>query len=161
MQVSNSSLRAPVVARSIATVCAAAVCCAPFALLTSCGGKPGPRMAVMRVTHRLTENKPHETEVVVGGELANDLPFSAGTGYAWSAKGFDAKVLALKSQESKSEAADGVVGGPMIEHFVFEGVKPGETTITFELRRSWEKDVAAAETRTMKVKVVKATDATN
>ncbi|MCE2883820.1 MAG: protease inhibitor I42 family protein [Planctomycetaceae bacterium] len=154
MQVSISSRSARVIVRMLA----ATMICAPVALLASCGGKPGPRMAVMRVTHRLTENKPHETDVVVGGELANDLPFSAGTGYAWTAKGFDAKVLALKSQESRSEAADGVAGGPMIEHFVFEGMKPGETTITFELRRPWEKDVAPAETRTMKVKVVKATN---
>jgi len=132
---------------------------APLATLAACGNKPGPRMAVMRVTHRLTEDKKHETEVPVGGELATDLPFNAGTGYAWTAKGFDTKVLALQSQESRSETTDGRTGGPMIEHFVFKGVKEGETTITFELRRPWEKDVAANETRTMKEKVTKPSDA--
>lgn len=128
----------------------------PSWLLGACANKPGPRMAVMRVTHRLTEDTKHETELTVGGELSNDLPFNAGTGYAWTAKGFDPKVLTLVSQESRAETTDGRTGGPMIEHFVFKGVKEGETTITFELRRSWEKDVAAAQTRTMKVKVVKA-----
>jgi predicted secreted protein len=144
---------------SVATTLLLSALLSPSLVLTACANKPGPRMAVMRVTHRLTENKKHETEVPVGGELANDLPFSAGTGYAWTAKGFDTKVLALQSQESRSETTDGRTGGPMIEHFVFKGVKEGETTITFELRRPWEKDVAANETRTMKVKVTKPSDA--
>ena len=150
MQVSNTrrSLIASVLLFSFVST--------PVSFLGACANKPGPRMAVMRVTHRLTEEKKHETEVAVGGELANELPFNAGTGYAWTAKGFDAKVLTLVSQESRSETTDGRTGGPMIEHFVFKGVKEGETTITFELRRPWEKDVAPAQTRTMKVKVVKA-----
>ena len=150
MQVSNTrrSLIASVLLFSFVST--------PVSFLGACANKPGPRMAVMRVTHRLTEEKKHETEVTVGGELANELPFNAGTGYSWTAKGFDAKVLTLVSQESRSETTDGRTGGPMIEHFVFKGVKEGETTITFELRRSWEKDVAPAQTRTMKVKVVKA-----
>jgi predicted secreted protein len=129
---------------------------APVALLAACGGKPGPRMAIARVSHRLASNDHHESTVAVGQELGTEMTFGAGTGYAWTAKGFDATILALKSQESKSEAPDGVVGGQMAEHLVFEGVKPGETTITFELRRPWEKDVAPAETRTMRVKVTAA-----
>jgi predicted secreted protein len=149
----NHALRA-----SIATSILLSAVLSPSLALSACANKPGPRMAVMRVTHRLTENKTHETEVPVGGEFANDLPFTAGTGYAWTAKGFDTKVLTLESQASRSETTDGRTGGPMIEHFVFKGVKEGETTITFELRRPWEKDVAANETRTMKVKVTKPSD---
>jgi inhibitor of cysteine peptidase len=152
----NSRRSVRVLARTLAVAALAApVCALPFAL-AGCGGKPGPRMAIARVTHRLAEDTQHESTVEVGQELTNELPFSAGTGYAWTAKGFDTKVLALKGQESKSESTDGTVGGPMIEHFTFEGLKKGETTITFELRRPWEKDVAPAEKRTMKVKVVAA-----
>ena len=148
----GSNIRRSIVASALLFT----VVSAPIALLSACANKPGPRMAVMRITHRLSEDKKHETELSVGGELSNDLPFNAGSGYSWTAKGFDAKVLTLVSQESRSETTDGRTGGPMIEHFVFKGVKEGETTITFELRRPWEKDVAPAQTRTMKVKVVKA-----
>jgi inhibitor of cysteine peptidase len=125
-------------------------------VLAGCGGRPGPRMAVARVTHRLVSGTKHESSVPVGGELSTELPFSAGTGYAWVAKDFDAGVLSLVSQESKSESTDGKVGGPMVEHFVFKGLATGETTIEFELRRPWEKDAAPAEKRSMRVKVTAA-----
>lgn len=152
MQVSNSRRRA----RAVACALVASALCAPALILAACGGKPGPRMAIARVSHRLAMNGKHESTVGVGQELGTELVFSAGTGYGWAAKGFDATVLALKGQESRSEAPEGVVGGKMVEHFVFEGVKPGETTITFELRRPWEKDLAPADTRTMRVKVTAA-----
>lgn len=153
----NSRRAAPLATRTLAAVALAApLAIAPLALLSACGVRPGPRMLVARATHRLASDVKHESTIVVGQELATELVFSAGTGYAWIATGFDADVLRLKGQQSKSEAPDGVVGGQMAEHFVFEGVAPGETTIVFELRRPWETDVAPADTRTMKVRVTAA-----
>lgn len=127
------------------------------ACFAGCGGKPGPRMAVTRIAHRLTTGSDVESTVALGEELSADLPFNSGTGYAWTAKGYDEKILMLKSQEARSDANDGRAGRPMVEHFVFEGIAIGETTIQFELRRPWEKDgqqsIAPAETRKMRVKI--------
>jgi predicted secreted protein len=123
------------------------------ACLAGCGGRPGPGMAVARMAHRLTAGSDLESTVALGEEISADLPFSSGTGYAWTAKGYDEKILMLKSQEARSDANDGRTGRPMIEHFVFEGIAIGETTIEFELRRPWEKEIAPSETRKMRVKI--------
>jgi predicted secreted protein len=135
---------------------AGTVLVAPSVALLGCGGRPGPGMAVARVARRVVKNMKDESTVIVGTELTTELPYNAGTGYAWVAKDFDPALLKLVSQESKSESSDGRVGGPMVEHFVFKGLAVGETEVHFELRRPWEKDAEPAEKRSVVVKITPA-----
>lgn len=93
------------------------------------------------------------TSVQAGEHFSTELRFSAGTGYAWTATGFDPGVVALVSQESRAATTERLAGGPMVEHFVFKGLATGSTTIRFELRRPWEKDVSPVETREVQVTV--------
>jgi len=93
------------------------------------------------------------TSVLAGEHFSFELPFRAGTGYAWTATGFDARILTLVSQESRDASTEPSVGGPMTEQFVFRGVAPGRTTVRFELRRPWERDVSPVETRDLSVTV--------
>lgn len=98
------------------------------------------------------------TRVVRGAQLQVDLPFSAGTGYQWTAGAFNPAVLSLESQESieppRAAGDRRRAGGPMSERFLFKAREFGTVEIVFELRRSWEKDVPAADTRRMRVEVV-------
>jgi predicted secreted protein len=98
------------------------------------------------------------TRVIRGSHLEVELPFSAGTGYAWTAGAFNPAILALESQKSIEPArSDGDaprVGGPMSERFRFKARELGTVEIVFELRRSWEKDVPAVDTRRMRVEVI-------
>lgn len=88
-----------------------------------------------------------------GSTYTAELPFNAGTGYAWTASRFDEKVVTLAGRSSRRASDDARVGGPMIEEMRFNLVGPGETIIVFELKRPWEKDVPAVDTRSVKVTV--------
>lgn len=88
-----------------------------------------------------------------GATYTAELPFNAGTGYAWTASRFDDKIVRFTGQSSRRASDDARVGGPMIEDMHFELVGRGETIIVFELKRPWEKDVSAVDTRSVKVTV--------
>ena len=88
-----------------------------------------------------------------GSSYTAELPFNAGTGYAWTASRFDEKVVKFAGQSSRRASGDALPGGPMIEEMRFDLVGRGETIIVFELKRPWEKDVSAVDTRSVKVTV--------
>ena len=88
-----------------------------------------------------------------GSTYTAELPFSGGTGYAWTASRFDEKIVKLAGQSSRRASGEAMPGGPMIEEITFNLVGRGETIIVFELKRPWEKDVSAVDTRSMKVTV--------
>ena len=88
-----------------------------------------------------------------GSTYTAELPFSAGTGYAWTASRFDTKIVKLDGQSSRRAGGEAMPGGPMIEEMRFNLVGRGETIIVFELKRPWEKDVSAVDTRSVKVTV--------
>ncbi len=88
-----------------------------------------------------------------GSTYTAELPFSAGTGYAWTASRFDEKIVKLEGQSSRRAHDDARVGGPMIEEMRFNLVGKGETIIVFELKRPWEEGVSAVDTRSVKITV--------
>jgi predicted secreted protein len=88
-----------------------------------------------------------------GSTYTAELPFNAGTGYAWTATSFDGKVVRPAGQSSRRASGEAMPGGPMIEEIRFDLVGKGETIIVFELKRPWEKDVSAVDTRSVKVTV--------
>lgn len=105
------------------------------------------------LTHEPSKDSVAEFTAPKGSTYTAELPFSAGTGYAWTASRFDEKIVKLEGQSSRRAHDDARVGGPMIEEMRFNLVGRGETIIVFELKRPWEKDVSAIDTRSVKVTV--------
>lgn len=69
------------------------------------------------------------------------LAETAGTGYGWQ---YQANKPALINVKDKGfiAAHKGLAGSSGLRQFAITGKKAGRTTITFTLRRPWEKDIA-------------------
>jgi predicted secreted protein len=113
--------------------------------LAACAGRQP------HLTHEPSRESVHEFTAPKGAVYTATLPFNAGTGYSWTATSFDAKVVALAGQSSRPASDEPMPGGPMTEEIRFTLVGKGETVIVFELKRPWEKDVAPADVRSVKV----------
>ena len=105
------------------------------------------------LTHEPSRHSVDDFAAPRGAVYTATLPFNAGTGYAWTATSFDKKVVKLAGQSSRRASGEAMPGGPMIEEIGFDLVGKGETIIVFELKRPWEKDVSAVDTRSVKVTV--------
>lgn len=105
------------------------------------------------LTHEPPKDSVAEFTAPKGAIYTAELPFNAGTGYEWTASRFDKKVVKFVDQSSRRASGDAIPGGPMIEEMHFELIGHGETIIVFELKRPWEKDVPAVDTRSVKVTV--------
>ena len=86
--------------------------------------------------------------VGTGERFSIALACNPTTGYLWEA-GVDAGYLELDSQEF--EPAGGGVGAGGREVFHFNTLAPGETDISFECRRPWDK--TAHDTRQVRVRI--------
>jgi predicted secreted protein len=86
-------------------------------------------------------------ELGQGEAFVAELMFKAGTGYAWTARGFDPEIVKLEQSNTSMAAGNDKPGSPMLATMTFRWVKPGKTKIIFELRRPWENDVAPIESR--------------
>lgn len=109
-----------------------------------------PTTATIGVDHRAD---PASYEGNPGDRLAIELPFRAGTGYAWQASGFDTAVVVEAGTDERRATPGDSVGAAMIATISFDLVARGETTILLERRRAWEKDAPPAETRRVRVTV--------
>jgi len=118
---------------------------APFALV-ACSTAPSIR-------HEPPKESVADFSAPKGSTYTAELPFNAGTGYAWTASRFDEKVVEFEGRSSRRASGEPMPGGPMIEEMRFKLVGKGETIIVFELKRPWEKDVSAVDTRSVKVTV--------
>ena len=99
-----------------------------------------------------------EVEVAVGGSVIVTLESNPTTGFQWELAGItDQAVLEKADQEFVSpEAANNgtpLVGAPGKEVWTFKALKKGESTISMEYSRPWEKDADPAETFTLTVVV--------
>lgn len=117
------------------------------ALLAACSAKP------LVYRHVPDRDAVVAVEASRGSTYVAELPFSAGTGFGWTASSYDDTIVKLASQKTRDAAPAGVVGGALVEEFTFELKRRGETVILFELKRPWEKDVSAAEVRSVRLRV--------
>ena len=99
-------------------------------------------------------------ELAVGQTFVAELQFAAGTGYAWTATGFDTSVAEITDQRERPIRGSTAVGATQMANINFTARKPGRTRVRFELRRSWETSAAPAEIRhtTIYVKQPKQSD---
>jgi len=90
----------------------------------------------------LTEENNGETVVVqVGQEIHILLGGNPTTGYMWASKGLDSKMLDLAEEPEYEPASDAIGSGGEFDFF-FTAKAPGETVVTLEYERSFEKNVA-------------------
>lgn len=135
-------MRSSLLSLRIACVLALGASCA----LAACSTPPSIR-------HEPPKESVADFSAPKGSTYTAELPFNAGTGYGWTATSFDKKVVKLAGQSSRRASGEAMPGGPMIEEISFDLVGKGETIIVFELKRPWEKDVSAVDTRSVKVTV--------
>ena len=106
-------------------------------------------------THAVSESGHH---ISIGQAYEVQLPFQAGTGYAWSldqsdSSGLDLISLTDHGVERSGASAHVQVGGPMHSVWEVRGLQAGMVTLHFVLQRPWESGVAPAESRTVRIRV--------
>ncbi|MFN5495241.1 MAG: hypothetical protein ACK5C3_01535, partial [bacterium] len=65
------------------------------------------------LTHEPSKDSVAEFTAPKGSTYTAELPFSAGTGYAWTASRFDEKIVKLEGQSSRRAHHAARGGGPM------------------------------------------------
>jgi inhibitor of cysteine peptidase len=89
----------------------------------------------------LTEENNGETITMqVGQELHIFLGGNPTTGYMWASEGLDSKMLGLAEEPEYTAASDAIGSGGEFDFF-FTMKAPGETMVTLEYMRDFEKDV--------------------
>lgn len=92
-------------------------------------------------------------EVSVGKQFTITLRGNATTGYTWQmAKGTNSKIV-KKISDVYTADNTGLVGSGGDHVWTFKAVAAGETTITLNYLRPWEKPVVPANTLKYKIKV--------
>lgn len=81
------------------------------------------------------------------------LPSNPSTGYTWSYTVTGDDVLMLDTVTGEAPVKDGMVGVPGMAVWSFRAKAPGKATLTYVYSRSWEKNVAPAQTFTLMVVV--------
>ncbi len=91
-----------------------------------------------------------------GEVMSISLESNASTGYAWTAKISDTAVVVQMGEPEYTEPASTgtpLVGAPGTQTFYFQAVDTGTATITLDYARSFETNVAPAQTVTIIVEV--------
>ena len=86
-------------------------------------------------------------ELEAGKTFVAELYFAGGTGYSWTARGYDESVVRITEQRSRPIRGTDAVGAKQLRTMNFTAQKPGRTRITFELKRPWETTEAPVEVR--------------
>lgn len=107
-----------------------------------------------KVVFKVKDQVGGDASVKLGGVLEVQLPANHTTGYSWILAPVANPVLASQAKATYEEAAaGGKVGVGGVETWRFKAVKAGAEGLQFEYRRPWEKNVPAAKTVTIQVKV--------
>lgn len=108
------------------------------------------------ITHVTLNNREDSLTVRSNANFAVEIPLQSGTGYSWE---FDA--LSVQSRlvgrttasRPATEDSTAMPGAPVVEVFTFKAPATfSEETLTFTLRRPWEKNNAPAEVRVLRLK---------
>lgn len=91
--------------------------------------------------------------VKVGESFVVTLPENGGsTGYIWSLSIDKTDTVSFREKNLDLPQIP-IPGAPGTAHFRFDALKPGTTTIIFELRQPWQSKDVAAETYTIEITV--------
>ena len=93
-------------------------------------------------------------EVKAGETFVIKLESNPTTGYSWSLAEYDSKVTKQESNVYEpTKTAANVVGSGGTEVWAFKAITKGETKLTFQYTRPWEKDVPPINKETYKITV--------
>lgn len=81
------------------------------------------------------------------------LPANFSTGYSWRMAEGDTQLVQLLRSEYKPPEETHLMGAPAEQVFYFLPLRKGNTSIRLLYARSWEKDVAPAETFSITVMI--------
>lgn len=85
-----------------------------------------------------------------GGTLNLELKGNYTTGYSWNIVSCDEKIIKLTDSKYTPDSLQ-LAGTGGMQHFTFNIVGKGQTELKITYNRVWEKDVAPAETFTLKI----------
>jgi len=88
--------------------------------------------------------------VPVGVKFTLSVSSNPSTGYAWEA-GFDQSLLKLVKRYTPSTS--GLIGAGGVENFEFEGMRPGNTDIYLNYKRSFEPNNPSLKSETFNVTI--------
>jgi len=97
-------------------------------------------------------NSAQPITVPVGVKFTISVKSNPSTGYGWEA-GFDQSLLKLVKRYIPSES--GLIGASGVENFEFEGMRPGNTDIYLNYKRSFEPNDPALKSETFNVTITK------
>ncbi len=96
----------------------------------------------MEFVYTFSQNFPPEAITIKKGESATFLlETQLGTGYDWIVKPPIPSFLELINDSTISDNAS-VLGGKGSHLFKFQAIQKGNGVLTFQYKRSWEKDIA-------------------
>jgi inhibitor of cysteine peptidase len=100
---------------------------------------------------------PSSLQIYTGDQFVFYIESNPSTGYTWQmASGIDESVVKLSSQEliqPPQTTTPPIVGAPGQQKFTFTAVAKGQTIITLNYARPWEKDVPPAKTQVINATV--------
>jgi predicted secreted protein len=86
-------------------------------------------------------------DLPIGRVFVAELEFTAGTGYAWKATGYDESMVTMVEQRTRPIRGSTEAGSLQLHTMNFRADKAGRTRITFELRSESDPSAAPAEIR--------------
>ncbi len=92
-------------------------------------------------------------KIAVGEQFDFMLESNATTGFEWRLVEPTSEETVKKISNEYEEPNTGTIGAGGTEHWIFEGARPGETTIKLEYIRPWEPNAPPDRTVTLKVTV--------
>lgn len=105
------------------------------------------------ITHVTLHEKSDSLLLKSNASFAVEIPLQSGTGYSWEFDALSVKSRLLNKSTASIPETDSLPGGAMLEVFTFKAPSAlKEETLTFTLRRPWEKNNAASQVRVLKLK---------
>jgi len=95
-------------------------------------------------------NSAQPITVPVGVRFTISVSSNPSTGYSWEA-GFDQSLLKLVKRYTPSSS--GLIGAGGVENFEFEGMRPGNTDIYLNYKRSFETNNPSLKSETFNVTI--------
>jgi inhibitor of cysteine peptidase len=123
-------------------------------LLAGCAPAPTPPAPIPTPTPTPApspySNSGQPITVPVGVSFTISVSSNPSTGYSWEA-GFDQSLLKLVKRYTPSNS--GLMGASGVENFEFEGMKPGNTNIYLNYKRSFEPNNPSLKSETFNVTI--------
>ena len=123
-------------------------------LLAGCAAAanpPAPTPTPTPTTEPSTySNSAQPITVPVGVKFTISVRSNPSTGYSWEA-GFDQSLLKLVKRYTPSDS--GLIGASGVENFEFEGMRPGNTSIYLNYKRSFEPNNPSLKSETFNVTI--------